>query len=64
MIVTNKLTFQSKELITNYLDYLEHERRLDEKTREVYSREVTSLLTYCEENELDISTLTLNDLES
>lgn len=64
MIVTNKLTFQSKELITNYLDYLEHERRLDEKTREVYSREVTSLLTYCENNNLDISTLTLNDLES
>ena len=64
MIVINNLTFQSKDIITNYLDYLEHERRLEEKTREVYSREVASLLAYCEKNKLDISTLNLNDLES
>ena len=63
MIVINNLSFQSKELIRDYLDHLEHERRLEEKTREVYSREVTSLLSYCEEKKLDISQLTLNELE-
>lgn len=50
-------------LLQDYEEYLKHERRLSAKTVEVYMREADCLLSYCSDKELDISTITLADLE-
>lgn len=50
-------------LLSDYKEYLRHERRLSAKTIEVYMREAECLLSYCEASAEDISTLTLAGLE-
>ncbi|MGN0906289.1 MAG: tyrosine-type recombinase/integrase, partial [Bullifex sp.] len=55
--------FTSRDLLRDYLDYLENERQLEEKSREVYSREVASLLSYIQEKKLDVSTISIRELE-
>lgn len=60
----SELSPTSRFLIRDYLDYLENERQLEEKSREVYSREVASLLCYVQEKSLDVSDLTIRELEA
>ncbi len=60
---TDKLSRSSRDLVREYDFYLDQERRLDSKTREVYCREVGYLLLFCDERSLDISTLSLQQLE-
>jgi len=62
--VIDRLSRASRDLVREYDFYLDQERRLDTKTREVYCREVGYLLSFCDERKLDISTLTLEELES
>lgn len=60
---TDKLSRSSRDLVREYDFYLDQERRLDSKTREVYCREVGYLLLFCDERKIDISTLSLQQLE-
>ncbi len=64
MMTRDKLSFTSRDLLRDYVDYLENERQLEAKSREVYSREVASLLSFVQEKNLDISTITIRDLEA
>jgi len=57
------LSDNSKALIEGFDEFLEHEKRLDGKTREVYRLEASSLMHFVEANGRDISKLTLPDLE-
>ena len=52
------------ELLRNYEDYLENEAQLSKGTREVYLREAGFLLSHLRSAGLDISTITLADLDS
>ncbi|MCR5732834.1 MAG: tyrosine-type recombinase/integrase [Sphaerochaetaceae bacterium] len=63
MTKTNKLDSSSVELVRNYDFYLDQERRLDAKTREVYTREVEYLLLFCSNKGIDISTMSISELE-
>ncbi len=60
---TDSLSAPSRFLVRDYDFYLDQERRLDAKTREVYCREVAYLLLYCEERKLDVSSISLQELE-
>ncbi len=53
-----------KLLLDDFGEYLEHEKRLEAKTREVYLREIGYLLSYLSENGLDIALISLSDLEA
>lgn len=54
---------QRQELLLDYDLYLKVDRRLSEKTREVYNREATSLLLYLDSINIDISNASLKNLE-
>lgn len=63
MTKTSKLDAASREIVRDYDFYLDQERRLDEKTREVYTREVEYLLLFCMKNKIDISSMNISNLE-
>ena len=58
--MTNKV---NKEIVSSYDDFLDYYLLLNEKTREVYVREASLLLSYIEEKDLVLDTLTIVDLE-
>ena len=61
MMMTNS---RNTLLIDDYSDYLTFERRLSDKTRDVYQREVVFFLQYLEDNSLDEATVSFNDIDA
>ena len=53
----------NKEIVSSYDDFLDYYLLLNEKTREVYLREASLLLSYIQEKELEIENLTIIELE-
>lgn len=51
------------DLIKDYSNYLKFEKRLSDKTREVYCREVRDLLCFLAEQHVEIENVTLSELE-
>ncbi len=50
-------------LLDDFSEYLEHEKRLEAKTMEVYLREIGYLLSYLSDKEMDVALISLSDLE-
>ena len=63
MTRTEGESFTDEELLRNYEDYLENEAQLSKATREVYLREAGFLLSYLATRNLDISSISLRDLD-
>ena len=55
---------QNRLLSDDYSDYLTFERRLSEKTRDVYHREVVFFLDYLDENAYDTATVGFQEIEA
>lgn len=52
------------QLIEEYSDSLIFEKRLSDKTREVYSREAALYISYCQEKSIDYTSASPEDIES
>lgn len=60
MMMTNS---QNRLLSDDYSDYLTFERRLSEKTRDVYHREVVFFLDYLDRESLDVASIGFKEIE-
>ena len=56
-------TDEQKALLKGFSDFIIFERRLSDKTREVYSSEASRFLSYLDENGIDLYASSADDIE-
>ena len=60
---TTMTTDEQKALLKGFSDFIIFERRLSDKTREVYSSEASRFLSYLDENGIDLYASSADDIE-